>query len=166
MAISRFLVLLGALIISNPHITLAIPQKGEQAPPFKVTSTTGQHISLDNYRGKVLIMEYFATWCSPCQASVPHLIKISNKFRKQGLQILGMSLDDDGEKAVREFIIANKLNYPVALAGDGVQADYAIRSVPTIYVISKKGLIAEKFMGYNEEIEKRLDLLLLKLLSE
>jgi peroxiredoxin len=166
MLILRFLVFFGALIFSNTQIALAIPQKGEQAPPFKVTSTTGQQISLDNYRGKVLLMEYFATWCSPCLGSVSHLVKLNHKFRKQGIQILGLSLDDDGEKAVREFIIANKINYPVALAGEGTQGDYAIRSVPTIYVISKKGLIAEKFMGYNEEIEKRLDLLLLKLLSE
>ena len=110
-------------------------------------------------------MEYFATWCSPCRDSVAHLVDLNKKFSKQGVQALGLSLDDEG-KAIREFIIANKLNYPVAIAEEGMQANYAIRSVPTLYVIGKKGLIADKFMGYSEETEKRLDQLLLKLLSE
>ena len=149
-----------------PQVALAIPQKGEPAPPFKVTSIAGQKITLANYRGKVLLMEYFATWCSPCRDSVAHLVKLNQKYGKQGLQILGLSMDNDGEKSVKEFIISNRLNYPVAFAGEEMQTDYAVRSVPTLYVIRKNGAIAEKFMGYNEELDKRLDQLLQKLLSE
>jgi len=149
-----------------PQFVLAMPQKGEPAPPFAVTSTTGQPISLANYKGKVLIMEYFATWCSPCRDSVAHLVNLNQKFGKLGVQILGMSLDEHDEKAVREFIVANKVNYPVAFAEERLQTDYAVRSVPTLYVIGKNGVIAEKFMGYNDRVEKNLDTLLKKLLAE
>ena len=162
----RVLALLVALIQFVPHIALAFPQKGEPAPPFKVTSTSGQQITVVNYRGNVLLLEFFATWCSPCRDSTAHLIKLNQKYGRQGLHVLGVSLDDDNEKAVREFIIANRINFPVAFAGEDMEADYAIRSVPTLYVVGKKGLIAERFTGYSEEVEKRLDQLLRKLLSE
>ncbi|MBT0664055.1 TlpA family protein disulfide reductase [Geobacter pelophilus] len=162
----RFSMLFFIALVFVPLVALAAPQKGEPAPPFKVTSTTGQQIVLSDYRGKVLLLEFFTTWCSSCKDSVSHLVKLHQKYEKQGLQVLGLNLDDDGVKIVREFATANRLNYPVALAGESMQTDYGLRSVPTLYVIGKKGLIAEKFMGYNEEVEKRLDLLLRKLLSE
>jgi thiol-disulfide isomerase/thioredoxin len=111
-------------------------------------------------------MEYFATWCTPCRDSSAHLVRLNRKWGKQGVHVLGLSLDEDGDKAVREFIIANRINYPVALADEAMQSDYTIRSVPTLYVIDKNGYVAEKFMGYNEDIENRLHQLLLKLLSE
>lgn len=166
MAMIRVTALFIAILCTNPGVASAMARKGESAPPFTVTSTSGQQITLANYRGKVLLMEYFATWCTPCRESTAHLVNLYQTFGKQGIQILGLSLDDDGDKAVREYILANRINYPVALAGEAVQADYAIRSVPTLYVIAKNGLIAEKFMGYNDDIEKRLQQLLLKLLSE
>jgi cytochrome c biogenesis protein CcmG/thiol:disulfide interchange protein DsbE len=156
--------LLTACVLSGPAI--AIIQKGEPAPPFKLVSTSGQHITLANYRGYVLLIDFFATWCSPCRDSLPHLIKLNRKYGSQGLQILGLSLDEDGEKAVREFSIANKINYPMALASDALQLEYSIRSVPTLYVIGKKGIVVEKFMGYNEETGRRIEQLIKQQLSE
>ncbi|GAM08744.1 thiol-disulfide oxidoreductase ResA [Geobacter sp. OR-1] len=164
---SRICGLTVALLVSVAQLALAVPQKGEAAPPFRVTSVSGQQITLNNYRGKVLLMDFFATWCSPCRESVGHLVLLNRKYGKQGLQILGLSLDDDDSvSVVREFINSNKVNYPVAIVGESFKADYALRSVPTLYVISKKGLVAEKFSGYNDEVEKRLDQILQKLLSE
>lgn len=154
------------LLFFIPQIALAVPQKGELAPPFKVVSTSGQEITEANYRGRVLLLDFFATWCSPCRDSVEHLVKLNQKYGKQGFQILGLSMDDGDDKAVREFIIANRINFPVAFAGEGMQADYAIRSVPVLYVVSKKGVIAGRFAGFNEDAEKRLDQLLRKLLAE
>jgi peroxiredoxin len=158
--------LLAALLFIFPQTATAIPQKGEPAPPFMVTSTTGQKISLDNYRGKVLFLEFFATWCAPCKDSVLHLTSLSSKYGKQGVQVLGLSLDNDKDMALREFIIANRISYPVATAEEGIQVDYSVRSVPTLYVITRQGLIADKFFGYNEDIESRIDQLLIKLLSK
>lgn len=155
---------LAACIMPRP--ALAILQKGEPAPPFKLVSTSGQQITLANYRGYVLIIDFFATWCSPCRDSIPHLVKLNQKYGSQGLQILGLSLDENGDKAVREFSIANKVNYPMALASEELQLDYSLRSVPTLYVIGKKGVVVEKFMGYNEETGRRIEQLIKKLVSE
>jgi thiol-disulfide isomerase/thioredoxin len=91
--------ILAACILPGP--ALAILQKGEPAPPFKLVSTSGKQITLANYRGYVLLIDFFATWCSPCRDSIPHLVKLNRKYGGQGLQIIGLSLDEDGDKAVR-----------------------------------------------------------------
>lgn len=144
----------------------AILQKGQPAPPFKVASTSGQQITLNNYKGHVLLIDFFATWCTPCRDSIPHLIKMNQKYGKQGLQILGLSLDEDGEKTVREFIQTSRINYPVALANDDCQTEYGLRSVPTLFVVSKKGVVMEKYMGFNEGMAKSMEQLIIKLLAE
>ncbi len=160
------ILVLALTVFVVPRPALAILQKGEPAPPFKIVSTSGQQITLANYRGYVLLIDFFATWCSPCRDSIPHLVKLNQKYGSQGLQILGLSLDENGDKAVREFSIANKVNYPMALASDDLQLDYSLRSVPTLYVIGKKGVVVEKFMGYNDETARRIEQLIKQLLAE
>lgn len=155
-----------ALTIAFAAPSFAIPQKGQPAPPFKVVSTSGQQISLANYKGYVLVIDFFATWCPPCREAVPHLNGLSRKYGRQGLQILGLSLDDGDEDVVKEFIASKRIVYPVALAGQDVQTDYGLRSLPTVYVIDKKGNVADRFMGGSEATMKNMDALIRKLLAE
>ena len=91
---------------------------------------------------------------------------LSRKFGKQGLHILGMSLDEGGEKILKEFIITNKLTYPVALVDDDLTSAYGIRSLPAMVVISKKGVVAERFQGFNDDVARNMDSLIKKLLAE
>ncbi|MBI5655440.1 MAG: TlpA family protein disulfide reductase [Geobacter sp.] len=149
-----------------PGKASAILQKGQPAPPFKVVSTSGQQITEANYKGHVLLIDFFATWCNPCRDSIPHLIRLNQKYGKQGLQILGASLDEDGDKTVRDFCAVQKVNYPVAIANEDMQTEYGLRSIPTLYVINKKGIVAEKFMGFNSDMAAKLDLLIKQLLAE
>jgi len=155
-----------ALIVACAAPSFAIPQKGQPAPPLKVVSTSGQQISLANYRGYVLVIDFFATWCPPCREAVPHLNNLSRKYGRQGLQILGLSLDDGDEDVVREFMASKRIVYPVALAGQDVQADYGLRSLPTVYVIDKKGNVADRFMGGSEATLRNMEALIKKLLAE
>lgn len=143
---------------------LAVPQKGEPAPSFRVETTTGQTVSLASYRGSVLVVDFFAPWCLPCRESVPFLSGLQKKYGRQGGQILGMSIEDGRE--LREFITERQVAYPVALAGEELQTAYGLRSVPTLYVISKKGVIAARFQGYNSDIGKAVENLMKKLLAE
>lgn len=155
-----------ALMLAVAAPSFAIPQKGQPAPPIKVVSTSGQQISLANYKGYVLVIDFFATWCPPCREVVPHLNGLSRKYGKQGLQILGLSLDDGDEEAVKDFIASKRVVYPVALAGQDVQADYGLRSLPTAYVIDKRGNVADRFMGGSEATLRNMEALIKKLLAE
>jgi peroxiredoxin len=139
---------------------------GQPAPGFKVITTSGQSVTLDNYRGHVLVVDFFATWCQPCRQSIPHLVEMNRKYGKQGLHILGLSADEDGERVVRTFATENKINYPLALAGDATTVDFGIRSVPVMFLIDKKGKIAEIYRGFSDEIGRSIEQNIKRLLSE
>ncbi|CAG0959287.1 TlpA disulfide reductase family protein [Geobacter sp.] len=164
-ALTAFVAAVGlTAVVAAP--SFAIPQKGQPAPPLKVVSTSGQQISLANYKGYVLVIDFFATWCPPCREAIPHLNGLSRKYGRQGLQVLGLSLDDGDEGTVKDFIASKRIVYPVALAGQDVQTDYGLRSLPTVYVIDKKGNVADKFMGGSDETLKTMENLIKKLLAE
>ncbi len=146
-------------------MALAIPQKGQPAPPFKVTTTSGQQVTLANYKGSVLILDFFASWCQPCKKSIPHLIELNRKYGKKGLQILGLSLDEEKDDLV-DFITPLKLNYPAALANEDLQVEYGLRSIPTFFIINKKGIVAEKYMGLTDEVKKNVEATIIRLLAE
>lgn len=156
-------VLVLALLPAQVHAAL---RAGQPAPNFKVITTSGQPVSMDNYRGYVLVIDFFATWCPPCNESIPHLVDINRKYGKQGLQILGLSMDEDGEQIVKSFIDERRINYPVALASEQVQIDYGIVSVPVMFVIDKKGKVSEIYRGYSDETGRSMEALIKKLLAE
>lgn len=154
----------GMLLSTQP--AAAILQKGDKAPPIKLITTSGQPITLANYKGYVLVMDFFATWCHPCKESIPHIISLNRKYGKQGLQVLGVSVDDGGEQEVKEFVAEKRINYPVAVAGEDMQTNYGLRSVPTIYVIDKKGMVAEKFQGYSDQTAHAMEETIKRLLAQ
>ncbi len=154
------------LVLALAQPAAAVLQKGQPAPPIKVVSTSGQQISLTNYKGYVLVMDFFASWCHPCRESIPHLLELNRKYGKQGLQILGMSVDEEVGRDLKNFIAEQKFTYPVALANEELQAEYGLRSVPTLFVINKKGIVAEKFQGFNDDTKRSMETLIKKLLAE
>lgn len=160
------LFLLLAALFQQPNPVHAVARPGQTAPSFKVTTTSGQSVTLDNYRNHVLIIDFFATWCTPCRKSVPHLVELNRKYGKQGLQILGLSADEEGERLLRTFADEHRINYPLALAGETVQADFGIRSVPVMFVIDKKGRVSEVFRGFSDETGRSVERLIKSLLSE
>ncbi|WP_243371100.1 TlpA disulfide reductase family protein [Geotalea sp. SG265] len=144
----------------------ALLQKGQPAPPINVTTISGQPVTLANYKGHVLVLDFFATWCSPCREAIPHLLSLNRKYGKQGLQILGMSVDDGSDRVVKSFIAERKISYPVTMVDEDLQVNYGLRSVPTIFVISKKGIVAERFQGYSDEVGRALENAVKRLLAE
>lgn len=160
------LVFMLVIVTLLPAQLMAALRVGQTAPNFKVITTSGQPVSMDNYRGYVLAIDFFTTWCPPCKASIPHLVEMNRKYGKQGLQILGQSMDEDGERAVKAFIAEYRINYPVALAPEQIQLDYGIVSVPVMYIIDKKGKVAEVYRGFSDEIGHSMENLVKKLLAE
>jgi len=165
----RYYLMLAMVIASvalAPLSLNAAPRAGQPAPNFKVITTSGQPVSLENYRGYVLVLDFFATWCHPCRDSIPHLIEMNRKFGKQGLQVLGMSADEDGERLVKTFADEFRITYPIALAGETTLVDYGVRSVPVMFIIDKKGRVAEVFRGFTGEVGRSTEQLIKKLLAE
>jgi peroxiredoxin len=144
----------------------AAPRAGQTAPGFKIITTSGQAVTQDNYRGHVLVLDFFATWCHPCRDSIPHLNEMNRKYGRQGLQVLGISADEDGERLVRSFADEHRISYPIALAGETTLADFGVRSVPVMFIIDKKGKVAEIYRGFTGEIGRSTEQLIKKLLAE
>lgn len=160
------LVVIAASFLTAPGPVDAAPRPGQPAPNFKVTSTTGQTISQENYRGHVLILDFFATWCQPCRLTIPHLVEMNRKYGKQGLQILGLSVDEEGERVIKAFTDEFRVNYPLALAGESTTADFGVRSVPVMYLIDKKGNVVEIYRGHTSEAARSMELSIKRLLAE
>jgi peroxiredoxin len=168
-SIAKVLLLLGTVAASfliEPVQADAAPRPGQSSPNFKVISTTGQTISQDNYRGRVLIIDFFATWCHPCRQSIPYLVEMNRKYGKQGLQILGLSVDEDGERVIKAFADELHITYPLALAGNSAATDFGVRSVPVMYLIDKKGKVAEVYRGSSADIDRAVEQSIKRLLAE
>ena len=161
-----FLVTIAASFLTAIGQVDAAPRQGQPAPNFKVVTTSGQTVSQDNYLGHVLILDFFATWCQPCRQSIPHLVEMNRKYGKQGLQILGLSVNDDGERVVKAFTDEFRVNYPLALVGDSITADFGVRSVPVMYLIDKKGKVADVYRGFSNDKASSLEQSIKRLLAE
>lgn len=159
-------VLLAASMAIMPGMAGAAARKGQPVPSFRVVSTSGQQITQQNFKGRLLIIDFFATWCAPCRDSIPHLVKLNQKFGPQGLSILGLSMEDDDPKGVRQFMADKRINYTVASAGDELLSSFGVRSVPTLFLVDKEGVVVEKFTGFGEQTAQRIDSIINTLLAK
>jgi peroxiredoxin len=162
------LIALLAVGISMPVSCFAVPQKGKPAPDIRVVTISGQRVSLAGYQGRVVVVEFFATWCEGCKISLPHLISLNSKYGKQGLQVLGLNpgIRGDTPDVVRSFIREKKINFPVALVDDDLLIDYGIQPIPAIFIIDKRGVLVQKFIGFNAEIQTAMETTIKSLLAQ
>ncbi|MHB8652505.1 MAG: TlpA family protein disulfide reductase [Terriglobia bacterium] len=117
------------------------------APDFSLTGINGEKVNLADYKGKVLMVDFWATWCGPCRVEIPGFVELENRYRDQGFAIVGIS-KDDGPDVVRDFYKEFKMNYPVALANDDVDQLYGgIIGLPTTFLIGRDGRIYAKHTG-------------------
>lgn len=124
----------------------------EPAPAFEVTTLDGNTISLDGLRGKVVLVNFWATWCPPCRAEIPDFIEAYSELKDKGLEILGFSVDDLPEAELKKFVEQAKMNYPVALVGrDIVSAFKPGQYIPTSIFIDKNGKIRKRHVGKLEK---------------
>jgi thiol-disulfide isomerase/thioredoxin len=135
----------------------------DPAPEFKVKDLDGKDLSLEAYKGKVILLNFWASWCGPCRAEIPSLIELQGKY-KDRLQIIGMDVDDD-ENTVRQVVKEEIINYPVALATVPVRLAYGgIGALPTVFVIDTEGRVVQKHVGlfnpvlYETEVRALLDM--------
>ena len=117
------------------------------APDFTLKLTNGKNIKLSDHKGKIVIIDFWATWCAPCRRGIPDLVEIQNKYQKDVL-IIGISLDNETKPDVVPFIEQFKINYPVAYATMEVYQAYGnIESIPTSFIVDQTGKIVDKHVG-------------------
>jgi thiol-disulfide isomerase/thioredoxin len=119
----------------------------DMAPDLKAKDLDGKELSLEAYKGKVVLLNFWATWCGPCRAEIPSLIRIQEAY-KDRLQIIGMDVDDDDEEQLRAFVKGQGINYPVAKTSVSVRFAYGgIAALPTMFVINQDNKVVQKHVG-------------------
>ncbi len=118
------------------------------APDFALKDSEGKDVRLSDYRGKVVLLDFWATWCGPCRIEIPWFTEMERQKKDQGFAVLGVSMDDDGWKVVKPFISEMKMNYRVLLGNDQIAKDYGgLDALPTTFVIDREGKIAFAHVG-------------------
>jgi thiol-disulfide isomerase/thioredoxin len=132
--------------------TIRFVRNPDAAPDFKLTTLDGKPVTLADSHGKVILLNFWATWCGPCRAEIPDLIELQNKY-KDKLQILGLIVDDDDQDAIKEFIEKVGINYPVAIASNDIRFQYGgIAALPTSFVLDSEGRIVQKHEGLRDPL--------------
>ncbi len=126
----------------HPSLTVNMP-----APDFSLPELNGGQFQLSASRGKVVLLDFWATWCDPCREEIPHLIELQNKYRDRGLEIVGISMDD-GPEPVRDFYRRFKINYPVVMGNAKIGDLYGgVLGLPIAFVVGRDGRIHSRHMG-------------------
>ena len=117
------------------------------APPFSLTDIAGQPVKLSDYQGKVVVLDFWATWCGPCRIEIPSFIELQKRYAAQGFTMIGISMDDSAEPVV-DFYKEFQMNYPVAVGNDRLGELYGgMEGLPTTFLIGRDGRIYAKHMG-------------------
>ena len=118
------------------------------APDFTLPMLGGGKFKLSSLKGKVVILDFWATWCPPCREEIPDFIALKNKYADKGLEIVGVALDNGGEKDVAPFAKEQGINYITVIGDDKITQKYGgIRGIPTTFIIDTNGKIVEKHVG-------------------
>lgn len=134
----------------------------KDAPGFSLKDSKGTSVQLSKYKGKVVVLDFWATWCGGCKVEIPWFMEFQKKYKHSGLAVIGVSMDDDGWKVVKPFLKEKKLNYTVVLGNDDLAKSYGLDSMPMTLLIDREGKIAATHVGMVEKsaFEKEIQALL------
>jgi len=122
------------------------------APNWQLRDINGKPISLADFKGKVVILDFWATWCPPCRAEIPGFVAIQKKYADKGFTVIGVSLDKQGPSVVKPFMRELGMNYPVVMGNPKIIGDYGfITAIPTTFVIDRRGNFVTAYEGFTDQ---------------
>jgi len=140
------------------------PLEGKPAPAFTLNDLTGKKVTLESYRGKALLVNFWATWCGPCRIETPWIVELRQKYAAQGFEVLGVDTEGDDLKpddkagwakakaAAAKFVAQEKMTYPVLLDGDSIDSEYGgLDNLPTSFFVDRKGVVVAAQVGLTSE---------------
>jgi len=120
------------------------------APDFTLPAVDGTMFRMSDHAGDVVIIDFWATWCPPCQEMIPVLKKLHNDYSEKGLVVLGVSLDKEGLEVLGPFVHRHMIPYSVVMGDDGIVSAFGgITTIPTLYIVDRKGRLVRKMLGYH-----------------
>ena len=124
------------------------------APEFNLKDSNGQTVHLSDYKGKVVLLDFWATWCGPCKIEIPWFMEFEQQWKDRGFAVVGVSMDEDGWNVVKPYIQQYKVNYRILLGNDQVGEIYGgVESLPTTFLIDRQGKIASVHIGLSGKDE-------------
>ena len=153
----RILVLVGLLLA----LTFVL-QCGRKSKPsglasdFTLQTLEGNTVSLASLKGKVVLLDFWATWCGPCRETIPHLVSLHMEYHDKGLVVLGMNMDRGDLDVIHRFVKSMGIPYPILLTTEEVARSYGVDALPTTVLIDREGTIRKKVVGFSSTITKQV----------
>jgi peroxiredoxin len=135
------------------------------APDFALTDPSGKTVKLKDYHGKVVLLDFWATWCTGCKKEIPWFAEFQKTYGAKRLAVVGVSMDEDGWKVLRPFLAEAQIPYQILLGDDAMAKRYGIENMPDTFLIDRKGKVAATYMGGlvdRDNVEANLKALLSK----
>jgi thiol-disulfide isomerase/thioredoxin len=146
--------------LANPAAFLKSPE-ARPAPALALKDLNGKTVSLEEYRGKVVLLDFWATWCSPCVAAMPKLQKLHDKYAAKGFAVVGVAIDEGGSSVVQPVVARKKVVYPTLLGTEAAWKAYEVKTLPALFLVDREGRIVKQFGGATSQstIENEVRLL-------
>jgi len=122
------------------------------APDWQLNDVDGKLLRLSDFKGKVVILDFWATWCPPCRREIPGFVSIQKKYADKGFTVIGVSVDEQGPSVVKPFMRLLEMNYPVVMGTPKIVVDYGgIEAIPTTFVIDRQGNVVTAYEGFTDQ---------------
>jgi peroxiredoxin len=134
------------------------PGKNMGAPPFTLLNLKGEKVKSSDFQGKVILLNFWATWCPPCREEIPSFNELGNRYKKDGLVVIGIALDRGGPEEVQKFLKKFKVEFTILMGDEAVVEAFSsipgmgpFQGVPTTFIIDRQGQICRRFVGFTEK---------------